>query len=1170
MLKVWKEKWIQQEAREPESDKADPVTIIILYDCPSPSASVEHNNLLYKLHALDESESSSKYFLHSRHVFLQLGPCASDLVWRRALKDIEAVVPPWFEPDDEPSSHIIVSRIRDTVKNWDFTMPNLDSSSPRCNVSPKFLQLFNVLKSCEPHGERFRGIIFVHRRCVAFALTELIRTLTEPLGFIRPQTLVATGAVNQEEILRNFSTGAHNLLVATKSAEDLEIPTAHIVICFDLFDGDISRAYVQSCARGSDAHVVYMVQKGDFNQRSLVDPAGLDFELQTWLASTRTKWTVPPASFRLSSTLYRSDSEDDEDDDEGDFILDPTTGGRIYPHDASGVLLRFASCARLDPSDNHSERPQTYVCTINLPGTVVDAALSRRSTCYQACSKLMNTGYLDPEHFFLPRIPKALDERLLPPLSDKLPGTRCYSKKVPEFWTHCETVGTSTPLLLYPTVLSAECGTLDLAYAPIVILTRTPLPRLSSFKVFLLAGQAFELDSAQLESLSSYTLRICRAISNKAFTCSTSSWTPPKNDMPLMNVVDSIHWELVTLACQKWAVPLKFGDAAEVQTGIRDAVIQDRSSEFTRHFIVTEVRSDLTPLSKPEDSTREAEYENLLDYCKNRQKGFGGLQDYKQAIVKVVQLQTTVDPLNPASRSPGSVRKTGARYLIPELCSKSTIPASTFRTSMLLPSCFKRIDELLLVKELNAKLLNHAVSEQYLHIALSPPSAGIEYDYERLEILGDAFLKYLSSIYVFTDVPTHQKGALHMARQQIINDKTLFLCGTSVELGSWIQARQFSNKGWCPRNFSIDRLGQDFQRDEAAVKETNSQSDSSRSTPSSVIELEPPRQWLGDKAIADVVESVIGAAFVTGGQERALSVTKSLNISLPNVAQFSDFGIKSATFAHKIAAELEPGSLAAVEDIIGYRFRRPQILAEALTHASKKYSTDFQSFFEKLEFIGNAILEFSEHIFNQHPDLPPGGMTMLKGGMVSNAALGAICADSGLAVHLALPDWPEQSDAVREYVATLEEKKKAEVRKDVPAQYWNDIEPLEPLSSLLESIFGALFLDDDCGVVGVQKFFDKILKPFFDHHVTLKNISRHPNKILGELLQSKGCHQLEIVKEEKKYTVNCLVLVHDIVLASSIGATAESAVRNASFHALDALAGDPGFLTKTCDCRTQR
>lgn len=61
---------------------------------------------------------------------------------------------------------------------------------------------------------------------------------------------------------------------------------------------------------------------------------------------------------------------------------------------------------------------------------------------------------------------------------------------------------------------------------------------------------------------------------------------------------------------------------------------------------------------------------------------------------------------------------------------------STLRTALLLPSVTRKIDELLLVKELNAKLFEHSILEHHLHAAISTPSAGVEFDYERLELLG--------------------------------------------------------------------------------------------------------------------------------------------------------------------------------------------------------------------------------------------------------------------------------------------------------------------------------------------------------------------------------------------------------------------------------------------------
>ncbi len=48
-----------------------------------------------------------------------------------------------------------------------------------------------------------------------------------------------------------------------------------------------------------------------------------------------------------------------------------------------------------------------------------------------------------------------------------------------------------------------------------------------------------------------------------------------------------------------------------------------------------------------------------------------------------------------------------------------------------------KIDSCLLVKELDAKLFHHSISEPQLLIALSTRAAWTEFNYERLEFLGE-------------------------------------------------------------------------------------------------------------------------------------------------------------------------------------------------------------------------------------------------------------------------------------------------------------------------------------------------------------------------------------------------------------------------------------------------
>ena len=60
--------------------------------------------------------------------------------------------------------------------------------------------------------------------------------------------------------------------------------------------------------------------------------------------------------------------------------------------------------------------------------------------------------------------------------------------------------------------------------------------------------------------------------------------------------------------------------------------------------------------------------------------------------------------------------------------------------AMLLPSVMRRLDDVLLVKELNSNYFENLIQEADLHVALSSPSASMEFDYERYELLGNAYI----------------------------------------------------------------------------------------------------------------------------------------------------------------------------------------------------------------------------------------------------------------------------------------------------------------------------------------------------------------------------------------------------------------------------------------------
>ena len=93
----------------------------------------------------------------------------------------------------------------------------------------------------------------------------------------------------------------------------------------------------------------------------------------------------------------------------------------------------------------------------------------------------------------------------------------------------------------------------------------------------------------------------------------------------------------------------------------------------------------------------------------------------------------------------------------------------------------------------------------------------------------------------------------------------------------------------------------------------------------------------------------------------------------------------------------------------------------------------------------NAVV--ARHIFERHPHLSPGGLTLLKGAMVSNRALAAFCVHAGLHRHLVLAS-DQLANAIAKYVEALEARRSREYElatreNRLPGQYWLDL-PMEP------------------------------------------------------------------------------------------------------------------------------
>lgn len=97
----------------------------------------------------------------------------------------------------------------------------------------------------------------------------------------------------------------------------------------------------------------------------------------------------------------------------------------------------------------------------------------------------------------------------------------------------------------------------------------------------------------------------------------------------------------------------------------------------------------------------------------------------------------------------------------------------------------------------------------------------------------------------------------------------------------------------------------------------------------------------------------------------------------------------------------------AIEKAIGYKFDTPHMLERALTHSSFASQNNKEYSYERLEFLGDAVLQLvvSAYLFKQHAHLNEGTLTKYRTILVNGAYL-AECA-----ARLELGRWILMSDS---------------------------------------------------------------------------------------------------------------------------------------------------------------
>lgn len=220
-----------------------------------------------------------------------------------------------------------------------------------------------------------------------------------------------------------------------------------------------------------------------------------------------------------------------------------------------------------------------------------------------------------------------------------------------------------------------------------------------------------------------------------------------------------------------------------------------------------------------------------------------------------------------------------------------------------------------------------------------------------------------------------------------------------------------------------------------------------------------------------------------------------------------------------------------LEERLAYRFKRPELLELALTHRSWANEQGHPGHYERLEFLGDSVLELvtAEWLYAEMPDVPEGELSKTRATIVSKPPLAEHARRLGLGAELRLGVGEERSGG-----------------REKPSL----------LADSMEAVFGAVYLD------GGLDAARRVVRPFLERSRESGDeaLPVDAKTRLQELTQGRGLDlpEYRLLGEEgpdhdKTFTVECRIA--GAPAGSGRGGTKKLAEQRAAAAALAAFGG---------------
>ncbi|CAJ0961626.1 unnamed protein product, partial [Mesorhabditis belari] len=350
----------------------------------------------------------------------------------------------------------------------------------------------------------------------------------------------------------------------------------------------------------------------------------------------------------------------------------------------------------------------------------------------------------------------------------------------------------------------------------------------------------------------------------------------------------------------------------------------------------------------------------------------------------------------------------------------------------------------------------YGVSPCLLLQALTTSNANDGINLERLETIGDSFLKYAVTDFLYHTHWDQHEGKLSFARSKEVSNCNLYHLGRRLDLPSLIVGYKFDvQDAWLPPcyvpNSDFKAPNSEFAEEEdrlmesvlagvsdAATKDVKSttgwDADDGNNAITTVVngvevtnfpkinaanealmnELAPlpfnmlTQQQMSDKSIADSVEALIGAHLLSLGPEKTLLVMKWLGIKVltepPKLTspllRMIDTMENPTRSSHQLSEFWVSFQLSKVEETIGYQFKDKAYLLQAFTHVSF-FRNRITGCYQRLEFLGDAVLDYmiTRFLYEHERQYSPGVLTDLRSALVNNTIFASLAIKYGFHKH---------------------------------------------------------------------------------------------------------------------------------------------------------------------------